>query len=215
MVQFLAWLQTYCTLTWKLDSYQLIEAQTKWLPFFQTTFSNAFSWMQITEFRLNFTEVCLQGSNWQYIPALVQINPWLGAGQQKAIIRLCIVFGSVCTSSKQNSHIFRHVNIALTSITLVSQITSYSTRLFVQSVTDRWPMGSPHKKPVTQHPLGQCWYNVGIQPLAQRCANVGPTLVCQCWDDVGTTLGQRWRANVGPIDKSTLAQRLWADVYPT
>ena len=32
------------------------------------------SWMQIYEFRLNFTEVCLQGSSWQYIPALVQIN---------------------------------------------------------------------------------------------------------------------------------------------
>ena len=46
----------------------------KMIAIFQTTFSNAFSWMQIYEFRLNFTEVCLQGSNWQYIPALVQIN---------------------------------------------------------------------------------------------------------------------------------------------
>ena len=46
----------------------------KMIAIFQTTFSNAFSWMQIYEFRLNLTEVCLQGSNWQYIPALVQIN---------------------------------------------------------------------------------------------------------------------------------------------
>ena len=46
----------------------------KMIAIFQTTFSNAFSWMQIYEFRLNFTEVCLQGSNWQYIPTLVQIN---------------------------------------------------------------------------------------------------------------------------------------------
>ena len=44
------------------------------IAIFLTTFLNAFSWMQIYEFRLNFTEVCLQGSNWQYIPALVQIN---------------------------------------------------------------------------------------------------------------------------------------------
>ena len=47
----LPWLQTYCTLTWNLDSYYLIEAQTKCTPLFQTTFSNAFSWMQIYEFR--------------------------------------------------------------------------------------------------------------------------------------------------------------------
>ena len=32
----------------------------------QTTFSNAFSWMKIFEFRLNVTEVCSQGSNLQY-----------------------------------------------------------------------------------------------------------------------------------------------------
>ena len=30
----------------------------KMIAIFQTTFSNAFSWMQIYEFRLNFTEVC-------------------------------------------------------------------------------------------------------------------------------------------------------------
>ena len=58
---FLAWLQTYCTLTWKLYSYQHIEAETKWTPFsrrhiFQTPFSNAFwnSWMKIYKFGLRF-----------------------------------------------------------------------------------------------------------------------------------------------------------------
>ena len=32
----------------------------------QTTFSNAFSWMKSFLFDLKFTEVCSQGSNWQY-----------------------------------------------------------------------------------------------------------------------------------------------------
>ena len=44
---------------------------THWGP---DKISNAFPWMQICEFRLNFHwSFCLQGSNWQYIPALVQI----------------------------------------------------------------------------------------------------------------------------------------------
>ena len=143
---------------------------THWGPdkitaIFQTTFSNKFSWMQIYEFRLNFTEVCLQGSNWQYIPALVQINGLAPASNKPLSFCTLCLDQQYIYSSKQNSHIFRHVIILLTSITLVSQITGYSTRLFVQPVTDRWPMGSLHKKPVTQPPLGQCWYNVGIQPL--------------------------------------------------
>ena len=32
----------------------------------QTTLSNAFSWTKILELRLNFPEVCSQGSNYQY-----------------------------------------------------------------------------------------------------------------------------------------------------
>ena len=57
----------------------------------------------------------------------------------------------------------------------VTQLDCLFNRLFRQSSTPaflilcegihRWSMGSPHKKPVTQPPLGQCWYNVGIQPL--------------------------------------------------
>ena len=159
--------------------------------------------MQIYEFRLNFTEVCLQGSNWQYIPALVQINPWLGTGQQKAIIRLYIVFGLVCTSSKQNSHIFRHVNITLTSITLLSQITGYSTRLFVQLVTDGFPSQKASNAISVGPMLVQRWHTT-----------IGVTL-CQHWPNVSVpTLGRCWH-NVGPIDKSTLAQCWWADVVPT
>ena len=67
---------------------------------------------------------------------------WLGAGQRQAIILLYIVFVSVCTSSKQNSHIFGHVNITLTSIILVSQITGKITGKYGQraqfGITTMW-----------------------------------------------------------------------------
>ena len=32
----------------------------------QMALTNAFSWMELLEFRLNFTEFCSQGSNQQY-----------------------------------------------------------------------------------------------------------------------------------------------------
>ena len=41
----------------------------------QTTLSIAFSWMKMSEFRLNFTEVCSKGPIYN-IPALVQIMAW-------------------------------------------------------------------------------------------------------------------------------------------
>ena len=44
----------------------------KMAAIFQTTFSNAFSWMTMYKFRLNFTEVCSQGSNYQH-SSMVQI----------------------------------------------------------------------------------------------------------------------------------------------
>ena len=137
----------------------------KMIAIFQMTFSNAFSWTQIYEFRLNFTEVCLQGSNWRYIPALVQING-LAPASNKPL--------SFCTLCLDQSVHLRNRTVTSLDMWILHWRRSHwcrkslviSTRLFVQPVIDRWPMGSPHKKPVTQPPLGQCWYNVGIQPLA-------------------------------------------------
>ena len=186
----------------------------KMIAIFQTTFSNALSWMQIYEFRLNFTEVCLQGSNWQYIPALVQING-LAPASNKPLSFCTLCLDQSVTSSKQNSHIFRHVNITLTSITLVSQITGYSTRLFVQPVTNGFPSQKASNAASVRPMLVQRWHTtIGIT-LCQRWPNVSVPTLDRCWHNVGPTLAcNRW-ANVGPIDKSTLAQRWWADVGPT
>ena len=55
-----------------ITSYHKICAQLNHLPLdkmtaiSQTTFSNTFSWMKRFYFDSSFTEVCSQGSNWQY-----------------------------------------------------------------------------------------------------------------------------------------------------
>ena len=137
---------------------------THWGPMlaiFQTTFSNAFSWMQIYEFRLNFTEVCLQGSNWQYIPALVQINGLAPASNKP------LSFCTLCLD--QSVHLRNRTVTSLDMWILHWRRSHWCLKSLVTQLDclfNRWPMGSPHKKPVTQPPLGQCWYNVGIQPLA-------------------------------------------------
>ena len=41
-----------CCWYWSISL--LTQAETKWPPFFKTTFSNAFSWMKMLEFRLRF-----------------------------------------------------------------------------------------------------------------------------------------------------------------
>ena len=147
------------------------------------------------------------------------------------------VSGSVCTSSKQNSHIFRHVNNTLTSITLVSQITGYSTRLFVQPIVkaninaSRWAFlalcegnpsvtdGFPSQKASNAASVGpilvQSWHTTIGVTLCQRWPNVSVPTLRRCWHNVGPTLVRHRWANVGSIDKSTLAQRWWADVGPT
>ena len=171
--------------------------------------------MQIYEFQLNVTEVCLQGSNWQYIPALVQING-LAAASNKPLSFCTLCLDQSVHLRNRTSHIFRHVNITLTSITLVSQITGYSTRLFVQPVTDRWPMGSPHKKASNAASVGpmlverwhttigvtlcQRWPNVSVPTLGRYCHKVGQTLACHRWAN--------WQIHVGP----TLVSRRWPNV---
>ena len=133
----------------------------KMIAIFQTTFSNAFSWMQIYEFRLNFTEVCLQGSNWQYIPALVQINGLAPASNKP------LSFCTLCLD--QSVHLRNRTVTSLDMWILHWRRSHWCLKSLVTQLDclfNRWPMGSPHKKPVTQPPLGQCWYNVGIQPLA-------------------------------------------------
>ena len=173
--------------------------------------------MQIYEFRLNFTEVCLQGSNWQYIPALVQINGLAPASNKP--LSFCTLCLDQSVHLRNRTVTSLDVNITLTSITLVSQITGYSTRLFVQPVTDRWPMGSPYTKPVTQPPLGQCWHTtIGIT-LCQRWPNVSVPTLARCWHNVGPTLAcnrwANWQIHVGP----TLVSQRWpnvrVDVGPT
>ena len=47
-----------------------------------TTISTAFSWMKIFNFDYDVTEICFQGSNQQYIPALVQIMAWCRPGSE-------------------------------------------------------------------------------------------------------------------------------------
>ena len=156
--------------------------------------------MQIYEFRLNFTEVWLQGSNWQYIPALVQINPWLGAGQQKAIILLYIVFGSVCTSSKQNIHIFKtceyyidvdHIGVSNHWL-LNSTVCSTGDR----SVTDGFPSQKASNAAFVGPILVQHWHST-----------IGVTL-CKRWPNVsGPTLGQLTNPRWPNVGEPTLAQR--------
>ena len=50
----------------------------------QMTFSNAFSWMKMFKFWLNFTEVCSQGSNWQY--SKIGSDNGLAPNKRQAII---------------------------------------------------------------------------------------------------------------------------------
>ena len=98
-----------------------------------------------------------------------------------------IVFGSVCTSSKQNSHIFRHVNNTLTSITLVSQITVTQldclfNRLLRQTSTPAF--------------LALCEGNPSVtngfpSQKASNAASVGPMLVQRWHTTIGITLAQR------------------------
>ena len=130
-------------------------------------------------------------------------------------IKVSLTF--ICKGPIDNSHIFRHVNITLTSITLVSQITGYSTRLFIQPIVFR--------QTSTPAFLALCEGNPSVtdgfpSQKASNAASVKPMLVQRWHTTIGVTLCQRniverWRATVGPIDKSTLAQRWWADVGPT
>ena len=51
---------------------------------FQTTFSNAFSWLKIFEVQLKFHWICSQGSNWQY--ANIVSDNGLAPNRRQAII---------------------------------------------------------------------------------------------------------------------------------
>ena len=48
----------------------------------QTTFSNAFSWMKMYEFRLKFHRIMFLGAQLKNIPALVQIMAWHPPGHK-------------------------------------------------------------------------------------------------------------------------------------
>ena len=136
------------------------------------------------------------------------------------------MFGSVCTSSKQNSHIFRHVNITLTSITLNqfdvsnhwllnSTVCSTGDRSVTDGVYSQKASNAASVGPM----LVQRWQTtIGIT-LCQRWPNVSAPTLRRCWHNVGVQpLGQRWanwQIHVGP----TLVSRRWpnvrVDVGPT
>ena len=60
---------------------QHVEAETKWLPFLMLNFSNSVSWMKIL-LVWNFTEICFQGPNWQYINVSRYMIAWSGKGDK-------------------------------------------------------------------------------------------------------------------------------------
>ena len=181
--------------------------------------------MQIYEFRLNFTEVCLQGSNWQYIPALVQINGLAPASNKPlSFCKLCLDQSVQLRNRTVPSLDMWILHWRRSHWCLKSLVTQLGC-LF-----NRWPIGDrwvPLKKNSNAASVGPMLVQRWHRPLAQRCANVSPTLVWQRWADVGTTLGQRWHATVGPtlgqltnpcwpnVGEPTLAQRKgwhWANV---
>ena len=101
-------------------------------------------------------------------------------------ILLNIVFGSVCTSSRQNSHIIRYMTIAMTShgrhgvsnywwfVCLFNRCLGKHQhprfRPFVGGI-HRWPMAFLHKKPITRKtfPCHEVITIYSIDPLIQIC----------------------------------------------
>ena len=197
----------------------------KMIAIFQTTFSNAFSWMQIYEFRLNFTEVCLQGSNWQYIPALVQINGLAPASNKP------LSFCTLCLD--QSVHLRNRTVTSLDMWILHWRRSHWCLKSLVTQfdcLFNRWPIGDrsvtdgfPSQKASNAASVGpmlvqrrhttigitlcQRWPNVSVPTLGRCWHNVGPTLACNRWAN--------WQIHVGP----TLVSRRWpnvrVDVGPT
>ena len=145
----------------------------KMIAIFQTTFSNAFSWMQIYEFRLNFTEVCLQGSNWQYIPALVQINGLAPASNKP------LSFCTLCLD--QSVHLRNRTVTSLDMWILHWRRSHWCLKSLVTQLDclfNRWPIGN-RWVPLTKS-----------QWRSLRWANVGTTLAYNHWHNVVPTLVQ-------------------------
>ena len=63
--------------------------------------------------------------------------------------------------------------------------------------------------------LVQCWHTTIGVTLCQRWPNVSVPTLGRCWHNVVPMLARHRWVNVGPIDKSALAHRWWADVGPT
>ena len=211
----------------------LTEAQTKWTPFFQTTFSNAFSWMQICEFRLNF--------HWSLF-ARVQLTMYTSVGSDNGLAPASDKPLFFCTACLDQSVHLR--NRTVTSLDMwilhwrrshwclkspVTQLDCLFNRLFRQtstpaflalcegnpSVIDGFPSQKASNAASVGPMLVQHWHTTISVTLCQRRPNVSAPTLGRCWHNVGPTLARdRW-ANVGPIDKSTLAQRWWADVGAT
>ena len=136
----------------------------------------------------------------------------------------------MCTASKQDSHILRHMNITLTSITLVSQITSYSTVCSTDCLGKNQHQWSwPFVRGIHQWPKASNAENISISwryheifhwstypnmhpfkshPIIKKA--VGPMLVQRWHTTIGVTLCQRWPN----ISVPTLG-RCWCNVGPT
>ena len=122
------------------------------------------------------------------------------------------------------------MNNTLTSITLVSQITGYSTRLFVQPIVkaninaSRWAFlalcegnpsvtdGFPSQKASNAASVGPILVQslhttIGVT-LCQRWPNVSVPTLRRCWHNVGApTLGQLTNPRWPNVGEPTLAQR--------
>ena len=169
------------------------------------TFSNAFSWMQIYEFWLNF--------HWSLF-ARVQLTIYTSVGSDNGLAPASDKLLSFCTLCVDQSVHLR--NRTVTSLDMwilhwrrshwclkspVTQLDCLFNRLFRQTstVTDGFPSQKASNAASVGPMLVQRWHTT-----------IGATL-CQRWPNVGPMLGHRW-ANVGAPPLGQLTNPRWPNV---
>ena len=102
-------------------------SRDKMATIFQTTFSNAFSWMKMMEFRLEFQCNLFQGSNWQY--ASTGSDNGLAPYRRQAIIWTNFglvyrpIYASLGLNEQSKSSANTHIRIYAVPVKYISQHT--------------------------------------------------------------------------------------------
>ena len=125
-------------------THQLISPWTKWPPIWQTTFSNAFSWMKMIDFRFKFHWIFFSRTPIANTPALVQVMAWRRKSDkplpEPMMTQLIDAYIQV-TRERWVNHVSRN-KFQWTSAINKSSIKP--SLIFVKEI-HRWLVDSPHK----------------------------------------------------------------------